>query len=314
MSDSYRTDGPGDASVAPTNTPADSDAAVLPTESVPSTTSAYADTDATGSSGGYSSADATGGYGSTGATGGYGSTGATGDYGSTGSSGDSGKVDTAKQEAAGLKDTATDQAKNVVGTAKSEAKSVASEAKSQAKNLYAQTTHELKDQANTQQQRIAGGLQSVGDELNSMARNSENQGMATDLVSQVSSRLSSAGNWLADRDPASLLDDVKRFARERPGTFILGAAITGIVVGRLTRALASAARDEKTSSTPTDLSSNTSPGRAIGAASTENVWTPGGTGNATEPSFDETPIYAESSAAYGQSTPLEDGDGRRNTL
>ena len=310
MSDSYRTDGPGDPSVAPTNTPADSDAAVLPTESVASGTGAYSDTDVpSGATGGYGSTDATGGYGSTDATGGFGSAGG---YGDTGGTGGSGKVDAAKQEASNLKDTATDQAKDVLGTAKSEAKSVASEAKSQAKDLYAQTTHQLKDQANTQQQRIAGGLRSVGDELDSMARNSENSGVASDLVGQVSSRLSSAGNWLADRDPASVLDEVKRFARRRPGAFILGAAITGIVAGRLTRALASTARDEKTSGTP----SGTSSGRAIGAGSTEDVWTPNGTGTtaATEPSFDETPIYAESSAAFGDTTPLEDGDGRRNTL
>ena len=313
MSDSYRTDGPGDPSVAPTNTPADSDAAVLPTESVASGAGAYSDTDVpSGATGGYGATDATGGYGSTDATGGYGSTDAAGGYGATGGSGGSGKVDAAKQEASNLKDTATDQAKDVLGTAKSEAKSVASEAKSQAKDLYAQTTHQLKDQANTQQQRIAGGLRSVGDELDSMARNSENSGVASDLVGQVSSRLSSAGNWLADRDPASVLDEVKRFARRRPGAFILGAAITGIVAGRLTRALASTARDEKTSGTP----SGTSSGRAIGAGSTEDVWTPDGTGTAaaTEPSFDETPIYAESSAAFGDTTPLEDGDGRRNTL
>jgi hypothetical protein len=38
---------------------------------------------------------------------------------------------------------------------------------------------------------------------------------------------------------------VKRFARRKPGVFILAAAVTGVVVGRLTRALASNASDEK---------------------------------------------------------------------
>lgn len=161
------------------------------------------------------------------------------------SSDSSGKVDAAKHEAADLKDTAASQAKDVLGTAKAEASTVVGEAKSQAKDLYAQTQRELKEQASTQQQRIASGLRSVGDELGSMASNSSGTGVASDLVQQVSTRLSSAATWLGDRDPGSVLDEVKRFARRRPGTFILGAAVIGIAVGRLTRALAANAADDK---------------------------------------------------------------------
>lgn len=156
-----------------------------------------------------------------------------------------GKVDTAKQEAADLKDTAASQAKDVLATAKDEASSVVGEAKTQAKDLYAQTQRELKDQADAQQQRIAGGLRSVGDELASMAANAGGGGVASDLVQQVSTRLSAAGAWLGDRDPSAVLAEVKRFARRKPGTFILGAAVAGIVVGRLTRALAANASDDK---------------------------------------------------------------------
>ncbi|MCB8044091.1 hypothetical protein JM654_07190 [Microbacterium oxydans] len=119
------------------------------------------------------------------------------------------------------------------------------EAKTQAKDLYAQTQRELSEQANTQQQRLAGGLRSVSDELGSMATNSDGSGVASDLVQQVSGRLSAAATWLGDRDPGSVLTEVKRYARRKPGTFILAAAIGGIVVGRLTRALAANASDEK---------------------------------------------------------------------
>lgn len=158
----------------------------------------------------------------------------------------SGKVDAAKTEAAHLKDTATVQAKNVLETAKDEAATVVGEAKVQAKDLFAQTRQELTAQAATQQQRIAVGLRSVSDELGSMAANAGGGGLASDLVQQVSSRLSAASTWLGDRDPGAVLTEVKRFARRRPGTFVLAAAVAGIVVGRLTRALASNASDEKT--------------------------------------------------------------------
>lgn len=156
-----------------------------------------------------------------------------------------GTVDAAKQEAADLKDTAKVQAGNVLGTAKDEAAAVVGEAKVQAKDLFGQTRQELTAQATTQQQRIAVGLRSVSDELGSMAANADGGGVASDLVQQVSSRLSAASTWLGDRDPAAVLTEVKRFARRRPGTFILAAAVAGIVVGRLTRALASNASDEK---------------------------------------------------------------------
>ncbi len=159
--------------------------------------------------------------------------------------GSSGKVDAAKQEATDLKDTAATQAKDVLGTAKDEAVTVVAEAKTQAKDLYAQTQRELSEQANTQQQRLAGGLRSVSDELGSMATNSEGSGVASDLVQQVSGRLSAAATWLGDRDPGAVLAEVKRYARRKPGTFILAAAIGGIVVGRLTRALAANASDDK---------------------------------------------------------------------
>src|SRR5215207_5809747 len=93
-------------------------------------------------------------------------------------------TDTAKQEAAALKNTTTDQARNVLDTAKDEASSVIGEAKWQARDLYHLTQRELKDQANTQQQRLAGGLRTVSDDLNSLASGQQTSGIASDLVRQ----------------------------------------------------------------------------------------------------------------------------------
>src|SRR3546814_13135001 len=86
------------------------------------------------------------------------------------------------------------------------AASVARETKRQVKDLYSQTQRELKEQAAVQQQRVAEGLRSVGDELGSMAEKFETPGVAADLVSQVSSRLGGAATWIADRDPGSRLE------------------------------------------------------------------------------------------------------------
>ena len=157
--------------------------------------------------------------------------------------GTSTSLDSAKHEAADLKDTAVEQTKNVAGAVKDEASAVLGEAKFQAKDLFTQTQHELKDQANTQQQRIAAGLRSVSSELGSMSANSSNPGVASDLVRQLSGRLSGVAAWLGERDSGAVVTEVKRYARRKPGTFIIGAAILGVAVGRLTRALAANASD-----------------------------------------------------------------------
>ncbi len=234
----------------------------------------------------------------------------------------SGKVDTAKQEAAAVKDTATDAAKNVAHTAKDEAASVAGEAKSQLKDLYAQSRTELGDQAATQQARLATGLKSMGDELGSMARNSEGGGVATDIVQQIATRVSDAASWLDTRDPASVLDEVKRFARKRPLVFIAGAAIAGLVAGRLVRAVASnqhdAGQDSAGVSTtpavpaiaPASTPAGTTPaatatGVGYGAATTTPADPLGGgpANMASAPAAldaEETPLYSESAASFDQ--------------
>jgi len=150
-------------------------------------------------------------------------------------------------DATDVKDTAKAEAGRVVDTAKAEAGNVASEAKSQARMLYSQTKSELREQADKQQQRVAQGLRSTGDELNSLASGtpSPNPGLATDLIRQASTRVNGVASWLENRDPEALLSEVKYFARRRPAMFIGIALAAGVVAGRLTRALAEGSADRK---------------------------------------------------------------------
>ena len=225
----------------------------------------------------------------------------------TATTGQSGSVDTAKQEASDLKDTAVSEAGHVADTAKGEAKAVAREVKYQAKDLYAQTQRELKDQAQVQQHRVAVGLRSVSDELQSMTAKAENPGLAADLLNQVSTRLSGAASWLGDREPSAVLSEVKSFARRKPGTFIIGAAILGIVAGRLTRALAANASDDHAGSTAAS-GLPASNGRASLPTSSAQLYS-------TPPAVEETPVFAQSSAAHGSQVPQEDvGDVRSDSF
>lgn len=123
--------------------------------------------------------------------------------------------------------------------ASSEAQSVKREVGTQARRLMDQVGTEVGSQASEQQKRAANGLHGVGSQLRKMADQSGEQGMAIDLVSQAASRVDSAATWLDERDPGALLEEVKSFARRRPGLFIAIAAGAGIAAGRLTKALMS---------------------------------------------------------------------------
>jgi len=52
---------------------------------------------------------------------------------------------------------------------------------------------------------------------------------------------------LQNREPADLLEEVRSFARRKPGLFLLGAAAAGVLAGRLTSGVKAAHTDSGTS-------------------------------------------------------------------
>ena len=189
------------------------------------------------------------GYGTTGTGTGYDTTAVeTPDYaGTTGYRDDaSSKKDVAKDEAANVAGQAAGAAQNVAETAKTEAANVASEAKNSARDLLHQAKSDLTSQAGTQQAKAAEGIRSISSQLRTMADAPDQQGVAADLIRQAADRSASVASWLDNRDPGSLLDEVKSFARQRPGTFLLLAAGAGLVAGRLGRSLQAGAPETRT--------------------------------------------------------------------
>jgi hypothetical protein len=209
-----------------------------------------------------------------------------------------------------------DAAHDVAHVTTDETAAVASEAKAQLQDLYAQTRQELSDQASKQQVRVASGLRDVGDELASMARSSERGGVASDLVQRASDRVGGAAAWLYERDPKGVLDEVKDFARRRPGVFIAGAAIAGVLVGRLTRALAQSAAESSGSGSSSGPVAGTAAsvrpadfaGAAAGSAADSSVSPSESTLPAPGPGED-VPVYAESAANFDAGL-REDSDER----
>lgn len=168
-----------------------------------------------------------------------------------GQPGEQSGTDAAKEQASGVAQNAKQGGEHVAGVAKDEARNVAGEANHQAKELWEQTRSELTEQAGTQQQRVAQSLRSLSDELGQMADRSDQSGMATDLARQASTHSGNMAQWLDQRDPGSLVEEVKSFARNKPGTFLAVAAGVGLLAGRFSRgAAAQKKQDNEASSGP----------------------------------------------------------------
>lgn len=165
--------------------------------------------------------------------------------GATQSGAQGGTTDVAKDQAAEVAQGAKEAGQHVAGVAKEQAANVGAEAGRQAKDLLAQAGSEARQQATQQQQRLAQGIRSLSDELQKMTQPGEqSSGPATDLARQGAQRAQDFASWLEQREPADLLEEVKTFARRRPGTFLLLAAGAGLLAGRMTRGLKAVASDE----------------------------------------------------------------------
>ena len=152
----------------------------------------------------------------------------------------------AKAQAAGVAADAKAGGQQVADVAKDEARQVASQAGEQARTVLTHATTELTHQVNTQQNRLAEIVKGLGDELGAIATGqpvpASSQGFMSDLAAQGADRIEGVAKFLADKDSTEVLDELTRYARRRPGMFLMLAGLTGLVAGRVTRSL----RDDST--------------------------------------------------------------------
>jgi hypothetical protein len=132
----------------------------------------------------------------------------------------------------------------VAQTAAEQAKAVTAEAGQELRDLMGQARQQLREQAGGQQQKVVGGLRSLVDELRAMADNSDQSGPATQLVRQASHVVGQTADWLEQREAGDLLEEARKLGRRKPGAFLAGAALAGVVAGRLTRGIAAASSDD----------------------------------------------------------------------
>jgi hypothetical protein len=234
-----------------------------------------------------------------------------------------GTADVVKSQATDLSHSSIQTGKHVADVAREQASGVAVEAGRQGRDLLHQAQGQLEEQAAQGQQRLANQLLSLSDELRSMADASGQGGMAASLASQAASRARNAGQWLDDRKPSQVADEMQSFARRRPAVFLALAVGAGLVAGRLTRGLKDANSDNSATAPAatrglsgqwaqsSDVDSYP-PATAAGVSDQ----TPGLSAPAGDlPPAGGDPAW-EADAAYGERSPLvADGQaGRRGTL
>jgi hypothetical protein len=207
---------------------------------------------------------------------------------STGTSKTQETKDTAVSEAKNVGQTAAEAGSQVASVATDQAKQVVNETSRQAKDLLDQGRTQVKEQVVSQQQKAGQSLSSLAQELRSLADGTSQgaPGPARDLLQQGASQVENFASMLQNREPAQLLDDVRRFARRKPGLFLLGAAAAGVLAGRLTSGIKAAHSDTTPSTGLTGQTNYVDPTPTYSDYSETGTYA--GTGTSTYPAVGTT--------------------------
>jgi len=237
--------------------------------------------------------------------------------------GASGVATAAKDQVGQVGQTAADAGGQVAQTTKQQAQNVVGEAKQQARDLYGEARGQVREQAGTQKGRAVDGLRGLADELDQMAQQGGQSGIATEVARQAAQRAHGLADHLDRHEPSDLLDQVRAYARRRPVAFLTGAAVLGVLAGRMTRNLASNGDSEQrqltgAATTPQLSASGSYPGEyGTVAPATYPVGTESGYGapGAVPPAYPvggaETTPLSEPGAGYEPRYEPQPGGGFR---
>jgi hypothetical protein len=144
----------------------------------------------------------------------------------------------ARREAGRVGQETKQAAGHVAHEAVDQGRQVAAQTGQQARGLVTDVSRQARTQAQEQQQRAVESLRTLGTQLRSMADDGADQnGLAAQVVRRSADAAEQAAGWLGSREPGDLVREVRDYASRHPGTFLAGAAIAGLLAGRLTRSL-----------------------------------------------------------------------------
>ncbi len=150
-------------------------------------------------------------------------------------------VSSAAEQSKQVAETASESAKEVAQTAKEQASQIASEVADQGKNLLHEAKGQLTHQARAQTEQLSEAMRTIGGQAMALADGRANEaGAVGEYTRQAATKLSELANRVEERGFEGVIRDVEDFARRRPGTFLLGAAVAGFAIGRIFRGAAAA--------------------------------------------------------------------------
>ncbi len=150
---------------------------------------------------------------------------------------------TVKEQGSQVLRSTADQAGEVVGTAKQQAGEVAQQASIEARNLLEETRTRLEEQTAEGAHKLGENLSRLGTEALALAEGRPQEAptvqgyvrRAGETLLDVADRAYGISDDVQTRGLGGVLSDVQSFARRRPGVFLLGTAVVGVVAGRAVR-------------------------------------------------------------------------------
>jgi uncharacterized protein YjbJ (UPF0337 family) len=161
------------------------------------------------------------------------------------SSGGARADDSSTTKAKQVTDEAAGQAKKLASDAQDQVREVAGDIKDHARDLMDQTRTEARHQADEGAKRAAGGLRTVGQQLQALREGRvQDAGPLSGYADQARAKVEALASRL-DRDGVNgVATDLTGFARRRPGLFLLGCAGAGFAIARIVRSSQAASGDD----------------------------------------------------------------------
>jgi len=150
---------------------------------------------------------------------------------------------TAKEQGQQVLRSTADQANEVVGTAKQQASEVAQQASAEARNLLDETRSRMEEQTAAGAAKLGENLSRLGTEALALAEGRPAEAPTVqgyvrrtgETLLDAADRAYGISDDVRTRGVGAVLADVQTFARRRPGVFLLGAAVAGVLAGRAVR-------------------------------------------------------------------------------
>lgn len=162
--------------------------------------------------------------------------GAMGDQASTAASVAGSAASTAKDHAAEMLSATGEQAREVAAQAKEQMSTALSGATDQARKALRTTTAQAKGQADERARQAARSMRQASSRFQALAEGRVDEaGPVGDYARQAADRLSTLARRVDEDGIQGLLREVSRFARRRPGLFIMGAVAAGFAAGRIAK-------------------------------------------------------------------------------